>query len=93
MGAKLQRPEGRDGAIYALNVAIDALNIAKDISAGVAPAQGVFGSISGLLTTIRVSSLLFCGGEGPIHVYLGLYSQRKGLRRTQAELRGYLQSA
>jgi hypothetical protein len=93
MGAKPQRPEGRDGAIYALNVAIDAVNAGKDISAGVASAQAIFGSLGALLTVIRVPSLLFCRDGLPIHIYLGLYGQRTGLHRTWAQPRGYQQSA
>lgn len=85
MDAKSQVSKGRDRALSALNVAIDAMNIAKDISA-----QAVFGSLSVLLTVIRVHSLLFCGDVVPIHVYLGLYSQRTGLRRTRPKLHGYL---
>ena len=74
MDGKPRRSKGRDGALSALNVAIDALNLAGDTSSGIPPAQAAFGSVSILLTMIRVPSL-FCGDGPPIHVYPGLYCQ------------------
>jgi len=58
MAAKSQRPKGRDGALSSLNVAIDGLNLAKEISS-ITPAKAVFGSVAILLTMIRASFLLF----------------------------------
>jgi len=58
MAAKSQRPKGRDGTLSSLNVAIDGLNLAKEISS-ITPAKAVFGSVAILLTMIRVSFLLF----------------------------------
>jgi len=58
MDAKSRRPEGRDNTVSALNAAIDALNLTKDI-ASIAPAKAVFGTVSVILTTIRVSLLFF----------------------------------
>ena len=55
MAAKSQRPKGRDGALSSLNIAIDAVNLAKEISS-ITPAKAVFGSVSILLTMIRVRS-------------------------------------
>ena len=52
-----QQPKRRDGALSALNTAIEAMNLAKEVS-GVTPAKAVFGSVSVLLTMIRVRSLL-----------------------------------
>jgi len=60
MDAKPQRPNDREGAIAALNAAIDALNLAKVSS--VPSAKAVFGAVSRLLATIRVCSLLFSDG-------------------------------
>jgi len=52
-----QRPsKEREDPISALNTAIQALNLAKDAS-GIAPAKIVFGSVSVILSTIRVSFL------------------------------------
>ena len=59
MQAKSQRPKGRDGVISSLNIAIEGLNLAKEVS-GVTPAKAVFGSASVLLALIKVCSLLFC---------------------------------
>lgn len=59
MDTNPQRQKGRDSTLSSLNVVIEALNLAKEISS-ITPAKAVFGSVSILLTTIRVSSLLFC---------------------------------
>jgi len=48
-----QRPKGRDGTLSSLNVAIEALDLAKEISC-IAPARALFGFAAILLTTIRV---------------------------------------
>ena len=55
MGTDARRPKGRDGTLSSLNVAIEALNLAKEISF-ITPAKAVFGSVSSLLTMIRVRS-------------------------------------
>ena len=55
MEAKSQQPKGREDAISALNEAIKALDLAKELSS-IAPAKTVFGSINTLLTLIRVCS-------------------------------------
>ena len=52
-GANSQRPNERDGALSSLNAAIEVLNLAKEVSS-VTPAKVVFGSVSILLTMIRV---------------------------------------
>lgn len=60
-----------DGVISSLNVTIEALNLAKDIS-GITPAKVVFGSVSALLTMIRVCLSLYCDDGVWTHTYLGL---------------------
>jgi len=55
MDSKSQRR--RDGALSSLNVAIEAVNLAKEISS-IMPAKAVFGSVSVVLTMIRVRFLL-----------------------------------
>jgi len=55
MDPKSQRR--RDGALSSLNVAIEAVKLAKEISS-ITPAKAVFGSVSVVLTMIRVSFLL-----------------------------------
>jgi hypothetical protein len=91
MDANSQRPKGRDGVLSSLNMAIDVINLAKDI-VDIAPAKGAFGSVSALLTMIRVCFFLFREDRLRVHVYLGLDGERAGLRRARVELRRYLQS-
>ena len=91
MDANSQRPKGRDGVLSSLNMAIDAMNLAKDI-VDIAPAKAAFGSVSALLTMIRVRSFLFRNDEPRVHMYPGLDDERAGLRRAWVELRRYLQS-
>jgi hypothetical protein len=70
METEPQRPEGREGAISALNEAIEALNPAKVSS--FPPAKAVFGSVTVLLTLIRVCFLLSCNDLLRVHTSLGL---------------------
>ena len=60
MTDKSQPPEGQDGVLSTLNVAIDGLNLAKEV-ANITPAKAAFGSVAILLTMVRVSPLLFRG--------------------------------
>ena len=57
MGAKPQRPKDQEDAISVLDAAIEALSFTEKSS--IPPAKVVFGSVSILLTTIRVCLLLF----------------------------------
>ena len=62
MTDKSQRPKEREGTISALNAAIEALNLAKEISS-ITPAKAAFGSVSVVLTMVKVGSFLvnaFC---------------------------------
>jgi len=52
------RQKRRDDALSLLNVAIEAMNLAKEVSS-FTPAKAVFGSVSALLTMIMVRSPLF----------------------------------
>ena len=72
----------QNGTLSALNVAIEALNLTKEVSL-----KPVFGSVSALLTMIRVHCLEFCGNGLLAYIYPGLDGKRTGLRRTWAELR------
>lgn len=56
MSANSQQPDGRDCVSSALIVAVEGLNLAKEI-ASITPAKAVFGSVSVLLVMIRVSFL------------------------------------
>jgi len=55
MDANPQQLKHQDAALSSLNAAIDAMNIAKDVM-DIAPAKAVFGSVSVVLTMIRVRS-------------------------------------
>jgi len=59
MEVESQRPnlKGREGTISALNAAIEALNLAKELSS-ITQAKAIFGSVSVTLSMIRVSFLL-----------------------------------
>jgi len=61
-----QQPKGRDNVPSSLNVAIDGLDFAKELSS-ITPATAVFGTVSVLLTIIRVSSLHFCDEMFQVH--------------------------
>ena len=58
MDAKSRQPKGCDNTVSVLNAAIEALNLAKELSS-ITPAKAVFGTVSVILTTIKVSFLLF----------------------------------
>jgi hypothetical protein len=63
-----QRPERRDGALPSLNVAIEAMNLAKE-ALSMTPAKAAFGSVSILLTMIRVGFLLVRLNQPQANVY------------------------
>jgi len=74
MATKSQQPKGRDGALSSLNMAIDALNLAKEVSS-ITPAKAVFGTVSILLTMIRVRFVLFCSEMLQVHTWSGFNGQ------------------
>ena len=57
MNAKSQRSKRQDVALSTLNAAIEAMNLAKEVSS-VTPAKAIFGSVSVILAMIRVGPLL-----------------------------------
>jgi len=59
MDAKPQRPKELEGTIPALNAAIEAMNLAKELST-IKQAKDIFGSVSVTLTMLRVGFLLVC---------------------------------
>jgi len=79
MAANSQRPRRQDGVLSTLNVAIDVLNLAKEVSS-VTPAKAVFGSVSVLLTMVRVRFALYCYEMFQAHTQPGLDGQRSGIR-------------
>ena len=84
MATKTQRPQGRDDVLSSLNMAIDALNLAKEATR-VLPAKAMFTSSAVLLAIIRVGSsrpeLVDCW-----LTYTGLNDQQSGLRRIGVNL-------
>ena len=66
MTDKPQQPKDRDGILSALNMAIEGLNFAKEVT-GITPAKAAFGSVAILLAMIRVSFFLFCNETFQIH--------------------------
>ena len=74
MDTDSRRQKRRDDAVSLLNVAIEAVNLAKEISS-VTPAKAVFGSVSVLLAMIRVRSPLFSDNMFQVHMKLGLDGQ------------------
>ena len=53
MDANPKQQKRQDNTLSLLNVAIEAMNLAKEVSSAT-PAKAVFGSVSALLTMIRV---------------------------------------
>ena len=70
MASASQRQEGSDGALSVLDEDIQVLHHAKD-TCGIPPVQGVLDSAGVLLTTIRVCSLPFRGGQFQVHLSPG----------------------
>jgi hypothetical protein len=66
MDEKSQRR--RDGALSLLNVAIEAMNLAKEVSSAT-PAKAVFGSVSAILVMIKVRLLLVRSSQLQANVY------------------------
>ena len=85
MDVKSQRQKGRDSTLSALNVAIEVLNIAKEVSSAT-PAKAVFGSVSVLLTMIRVRPFSLFQEMYRIHTQPGLDGEPTGLRRNRIVL-------
>jgi len=78
MQTESQRPKTRDGVISSLNIAIEGLNLAKEV-ANITPAKAVFGSASALLTLIKVCFLFFCDEATQTHTWPGHHDQQTGL--------------
>ena len=68
MDTKPQRSKRRDGALSSLSAAIEAMNLAKEVSS-MTPAKAVFkfGSVGVLLAMIRVHFLLFSDDFFRVH--------------------------
>jgi len=86
MEVRPQRPKGRDGALSSLNIAIEAMNLAKEVSS-ITPAKAVFGSVSILLTMVRVRFPVSYDQMSHVHVRPGFYGQQTRLCRARPSLR------
>ena len=84
-GRRNQLEKYRDNVISSLNMAIEVLNLAKEVSS-IMPAEAVFGSISTLLVLIKVRSPLLWVAEFPPHRCPGFNGQPRGLRYSWADL-------
>ena len=73
MASESQGTKGRDRLLSALEIVIQGLNLAKD-TCGFPPAQAAFGSVSALLTMIRVRFPTLCD-EPLIYARLGHHDQ------------------
>jgi hypothetical protein len=71
MATKSQRPKGREGVITSLNAAIEVTTLAGNLSS-ITPAKAVFGTVSVLLTMIKVCPLLR-GEIFQAHTWSGIY--------------------
>jgi len=59
MDIEAQKQERRDNILSSLNAAIEVLNLVGGIS-DIVPAKALFGTVSVVLTMIKVSSPLIC---------------------------------
>jgi hypothetical protein len=59
MDPNAHRQKRRDNTLSSLNVVIEALNLAKELSS-ITPAKAVFGSVGVILTMIRVGLFRRC---------------------------------
>ena len=62
-----KRQKRRENALCLLDAAIEAMNLVKEISGGT-PAKAVFGSVSVLLTMIKVRLRPFYGDASQTHM-------------------------
>lgn len=85
MTDRSQRPKGHGGVLSSFNVAIDGLDLTKELSS-IKPATAAFGTVNVLLTMIRVSFLICCVEVSRIRGWSGHDGQRTELRRARAVL-------
>ena len=74
MEVKSQRSKGRDRTLSSIDIAIEAMNLAKEVSS-ITPAKAVFGTVSVLLAMIRVCLLLSYDEMLQVHVCSGFDGQ------------------
>jgi hypothetical protein len=74
MDANSQRR--RDGAVSLLNAAIEAMNLAKEVSSAT-PAKAIFGSVSVILVMIQVCFLLVRPDQTQTNVHRTLWPTKQ----------------
>ena len=74
MDKESKRQKRRDNVLSLLDAAIQAMDLAREV-ASPTPAKAVFGSVSALLTMIRVRLPLFCDDGPRIDTNPGFYEQ------------------
>ena len=74
-----QQPKGQGRGLFALNVAIEGLNIAKEATS-TTPINPIFGSVALLLAKIRVSTFFFRNETFLVHIWSGYDGQQTGFR-------------
>lgn len=89
MDSNSRRQMGRNRAFSLLNASIEALDLAKEVSA-IVPAKTIFGSVSTLLTIIKVCFPPPTKMNFGLTMRTGLDGQGTGLRRARVGLRQYL---
>ena len=71
MAAKSQRQNRQYNVLPLLTAAIEAMNLAKELSSAT-PAKAVFGTVGILLTMIKVRFYLFLDNPLRVHMWPGL---------------------
>ena len=71
MATSSQQPERRNNSLSSLNMTVEVLNLAEEVS-DVPPVKTVLGSASAILVMIRVWSLPIYLGGFQTHTYVGL---------------------
>jgi len=93
MRAESHQPEGSEGPIDPLIAAIsETTNLANKVPC-IPPAKIIFGSVTALLTLVKVCFLSLCYNLPQVHTQPGLTGPRTGLYRAWAILRRYLPHA
>jgi hypothetical protein len=72
MASTSRQWKGRENALATLNIAIEGLNLTKEVLS-ITPAKAVFGSVSVVLVMIRVCSAPLCDDEILTHDLSGLH--------------------
>ena len=81
-----RRQEPQDDALSLLDLAIEAINLAKEISS-ITPAKAAFGTAGVLLKMIKVCSPPFSNVLLPAHTQPGLDDKQSRLCRARSSLR------